>query len=233
VSPVVLAAIAAWQVVVCSTTQEWLAARHRFLTASDVAAVLGMHPHKSRAAVLKDKRAAFEPSTRPPVKAMRAGHFLEPAVLDWFADDCRLNTSNPRQYVAHEQCRNPEGTSLLVRYADPDLRLAASPDGVLLFREPDGSMVNELAEIKCHGPRQWALWDEPSKSRAWPGARLGVPLQHWVQLQTQLLCCGEQAGWVVGNCGSERLEKRFDADPAFHARIIEATCAFWREVHAV
>jgi hypothetical protein len=233
----VLDAIAAWTVVVAAGPLEWLQARKRFLTASDVAAVLGLHPHKSRAAVLKDKRTP--PSTAPerPVRAMRAGHFLEPAVLAWFADDKRIEAEAlGDELPTWAQCRNPEGTSLLVRHPDESLRLAASPDGVVVGRWLSG-VGTTLVEVKVHGPRQWALWDAELRGVRLTNARkFGVPTdltcppQHWVQLQTQLLCCGETRGWLVGNCGSERRDHYFEADCAFHARVEEATAEFWKEV---
>lgn len=233
---VVAAVIATWNVVVAGSASEWLAARHSYLTASDVAAVLGLHPHKSRAAVVRSKQGPpdLEPRSVP---AMRAGHFLEPAILEWYLDDLRRQARDldePEPDGA--QCRNPEGTSVLVAHPDPGLRLAASPDGVIV-----GALGAELVEVKVHGPRQWARWEAPMPSAEharrrrlvglppsddWPGC----PIQHWVQLQVQLLCTGVASGVVLGNCGSERREHHFDADHAFHARCIEATTKFWAEV---
>ncbi len=229
----VAAVIATWNVVAAGDAAAWLAARHGYLTASDVAAVLGLHPHKSRAAVVKAKQGPPDLAPRS-VPAMRAGHFLEPAILEWYLDDLRrqaveLGEASPEG----AQCRNPEGTSVLVAHPDPGLRLAASPDGIIV-----GVQGSELVEVKVHGPRQWAKWDGQTFTAGhherrrvvglptaddWPGC----PVQHWVQLQVQLLCTGVSHGLVLGNCGSERREHHFDADPAFHARVLEATVKFW------
>lgn len=233
----VLAVMATWNVVKAESAEAWLAARHGYLTASDVAAVLGLHPHKSRAAVLKAKRAAPDLEPRV-VKAMRAGHFLEPAVLAWFLDDQgALAESLGEARPEGAQCRNEAGTSVLVAHPDASLRLAASPDGLLV----GGASPPLCVEVKVHGPRQWALWDvEPQHSRLaaamkfkarWTDANeYGYPVQHWTQLQVQMLCCGATGGWLVGNCGSERREHFCAADEAFHERVVEETRKFWDEV---
>lgn len=234
-SAAIAALVARWNVVQCPSNADWRAARHRYLTASDVAAVLGLHPHKSRNKVLADKRGPADTGPERRVKAMRGGQFLESGVFEWYLDDLRYAAEQSGLPLPEgEVLRNEQGTSLLVAHPDPMLRLAASPDGLVV----EGPCA-WLAEIKVHGPRQWALWYElPGPKARARAEELGIlstsepkcPLQHWVQLQVQLLCTGVKAGVVVGNCGSERNDAPFDADAAFQARVVEATRAFWAEV---
>jgi putative phage-type endonuclease len=64
-------------------TAEWLEARSRCITATDIAAILGLHPYKSPAQVYMDKvglSMAVEEND-----AMRTGTHLEPSIAEWFA----------------------------------------------------------------------------------------------------------------------------------------------------
>ncbi len=230
-----------WNVVATADPDAWLAARDQYLTASDVSAVLDCNPYKSRASVLRSKAAALEgkPLTSRPVGAMYAGQFQEEGVVRWFLHDrtaeaLALGEDPPTGGVL----RNAAGVSILVAHPDASLRLAASPDALVV--EGDGNRY--LVEVKVLGPGSrdgevegsWQRWDHPCKSKGW--ARMGrsahtpCPVPHIIQLQTQLLCTGEGAGWVVGACGTSKTEHPFGADTDLHARIIEATQAFWKEL---
>lgn len=239
-----------WNVVAAFEPADWLAARERYLTASDVSAVLGANPYKSRASVVRSKQDAIAGTVKPDrvVGAMMAGQFLEEGVLRWFLydrtkDALALGESAPAGGVL----RNPTGTSMLVAHPDPALRLAASPDALVSYG--DGS--RHLVEVKVCGPAvtevhveertyysggSWVAWGKPSTSRAWAAMgcdpALGCPVQHYIQLQTQLLCTGESFGWVVGNCGTARRDHPFERDADLHARIVDATLEFWNEVLA-
>lgn len=63
-------------------TTEWLEARSRCITATDIAAILGLHPYKSPAMVYLDKTGqarAFDPN-----EAMKTGTHLEPSIAAWW-----------------------------------------------------------------------------------------------------------------------------------------------------
>ena len=225
-----------WCVVAADDHASWLKAREGYLTASDVSAVLGCNPHRSRNAVLAAKRAALagEPAKGFGSSAMFAGQFLEEGVLRWFLHDLTkealsLGESEPVGGVL----RNANGTSLLVSHPDPTLRLAASPDGLVEY----GDDMRVLVEVKVCGPEgSWLKWANDCTSKAWAGMGrapgLGCPVPHYIQLQTQLLCTGETFGWVVGNCGTARRDHPFPADLELHATIERATREFWTEVTA-
>jgi len=64
-------------------TPEWLEARTTCVTATDIAAILGLHPYKTPAQVYLDKTGQgrqFEPN-----EAMQTGTHLEPSIAQWFA----------------------------------------------------------------------------------------------------------------------------------------------------
>lgn len=224
-----------WNVVPTATHEEWLAARQRYLTASDVAAVMGLSPYGSRARVLKSKLA-------PPVdlstSAMRAGQFLEDGVFAWFLDDLQRTAKASDGLIpvpTGERCRGEAGQSLLVAHPDPELALAASPDAILLT-----GGERALVEVKVTNPDAWADWAKPNTHRRWaeyagtttPPSDGACPLRHWVQLQVQLLVTGESWGWVVGVCGTQKRPSVFPAHPAFQARIMGAARQFALDVAA-
>ncbi len=224
-----------WNLVETSDYEEWRRMRHGLLTASDVSSVMSLSPYGSRAKVAASKRGPVPGDISS--SAMRGGSFLEAGVFAWFLDDLR--------YKAREEgypepvgntCRMPGGQSMLVRHPDPTLRLAASPDGLVSW----GGYA--LVEVKVSSPKRWAedwaggatslkvpkLWEMYSKVE--PPSFGKCPLRHWVQLQTQLMCTGVQRGFMVGCCGSVRLDYEFLADPAFQEHIKVAARHFASDV---
>lgn len=214
------------------TEAAWLAARSGVLTASDVAAVMGLDPHKSRNKVLAGKRATA--SDTFVTSAMRGGQFLEPGVFGWYLDDIRRhNAEMGLPPPDGNTCRHPGGASMLVTMDGH--RLGASPDGLVV-----DCGVPHLVEIKVTNPDRWDdSWGVRAVKtpRAWrryssveSPAYGKCPLKHWVQLQTQMLVTGVSSGVIVGNCGTRRLDYPFRADPAFQRSILEACDEFWRDV---
>lgn len=220
-----------WRVVEASTAEEWLRARAGYLTASDVSAVLGLNPFKSRASVLRKKQGEADPPSRF-AAALMAGQFLESGVFEWFLHDraaeaVALGEDPPVGGIV----RNPLGVSVLVEHPKSELRLAASPDGLMVR----GDGERQLVEVKVLGPEgSYLKWSAPCRSQAWKHMRrhadLGCPVQHYVQLTTQLACTGEGCGWVIGNCGTARMDHFFVRDEDLIKRIEDATVEFWAEV---
>jgi hypothetical protein len=193
--------------------------------------------------VLADKGAVLEgraPKSKRSVGAMYAGQFQEEGVVRWFVHDrtaeaMALGETPPVGGVL----RNAAGVSILVRHPDASLRLAASPDALVLC----GDGTRYLLEVKVLGPGShdgevsgsWQRWPEPCKSKAWRteldrDPHTPCPVPHIIQLQTQLLCTGERFGFVVGACGTKRTDHPFGVDHDLHNRIIDATQAFWKEL---
>lgn len=61
---------------------EWLDARSKCITATDIAAILGLHPYKSPAQVYLDKTG--EGRILEPNAAMQTGTHLEPSIAAWW-----------------------------------------------------------------------------------------------------------------------------------------------------
>lgn len=231
-----------WKVVPCDSRDEWLVARHRYLTASDVSAVMGLNPNRTREVVLAGKvplEAPADFSTRP----MRLGAALEDAVLRVFAEELRRELEGDEGGIpvptGTHACRNPYGTSILVEHPE-EPTLAASPDGLLNWS--DGRV--DLVEVKVTGPNGWMNWSKPSPPRVLrecaryfpvtnldPAAGVG-PLKHWVQLQVQMACTGIPRGWLVVNAGTALTWHMFELDRAFAPRIVEAAAGFAMDVRA-
>lgn len=222
-----------WRVVEAPSYDLWREARHGLLTASDVAAVMGLSPYGSFERVLKDKLQPWNAAEGYVSSAMRAGTHLEGGVFAWwFEDAMRVARDRGEPTPTGTILRGAGGTSMLVAHPEARFRLAASPDAlVILDARP------RLVEIKVTNPTGWAKnWGDVGERipKRWalysnnPPPTLGLcPLRHWVQLQTQLLVTGVGEGFVVGCCGTVRATHRFEADPKFQLAIERASLTFW------
>lgn len=241
-----------------SDREAWLAARKSFLTASEVAAVLGLVPGRGKVVRAKagtETTAELLEEGPDELAQVAAGRHLERGVFEWFAAET--------PHVEAEMCG-----SLI---ASPTVRgLAATPDAVM-----DGEPV----EIKCVGESALANWHESQDVRGWeklalvipspiytrvrlplennritPGAcdprsewrrsrgyQLGVilptlgepaaPLKYLVQLQVQMHVLDAPSGWLVGLVGgTRRYDFLYERDPKLEAVIISETVRFWQDV---
>jgi hypothetical protein len=228
---------AGWNIIRCADHAEWLAKRHDYLTASDVAAVMGLSRYGSRAGILNAKAAPPKPEFSS--DAMRAGQFQEAGVFRWFLDGQQRAQAamgafggELRGALFSELLDGSTTSKAVVVHRDPALRLAATPDALLWCAGWPGGV---LVEVKVTNPKAWAEdWGTGACTvpKRWleygePNPTLGhCPLRHWVQLQTQLLVTGAGAGWVVGACGTVKLERLYPAHPAFQAHITRTAREF-------
>lgn len=220
------------------TKGEWLAARHRFVTASDVGALLGLDKHKSRNALLKAKAAPPDTVDRA-APALLAGQFLEEGVFRWWLHDlqrthARLDLPPPTGDIV----RTPDGVSVV--YANPTCPgVAASPDALV----DDGAPL--VVEIKVHGPRVWGdmqpTYDAlqgalERKGLPGLGPHISDPSRCWLtptqyaQVQTQMMVLEIPRACLVRCCGTERRDSYVDACIPFHAVIQSETTRFWEEL---
>ncbi|TFV91377.1 lambda-exonuclease family protein [Blastococcus sp. CT_GayMR16] len=139
---------------------EWM----RRMSASKIAAVLGLSPYESRFS-LWHRMAGLIPG-EPESDEMRRGHYLEPAIAHWFADQ-------------HPDWR-VEGTGTWVA-ADDD-RWAASPDRLVTCE--DGEV--RLLECKTEGSDE--RWGEDGTDE--------IPVYHRAQVQWQMLVTGLRVAHV-------------------------------------
>lgn len=231
--------------------EAWLRQRKQYLTASDVAAVLGLNSGKSAAAVRRDKLSVeLEDADLSHLPQVAAGQHLEPGILAWFAADHPLDVLTPN-------------LELQIK----DGWLGATPDAFL-----DGVPV----EAKCCGFEQLPNWHQIG----WPDEKLPVPVpvisvvrrapynarpndklpeavndwrrlvtagqalraedfgpplppaKYWIQNQVQMYVCGKNEGWVTGTIGgTSRYDFLFEFDKGlFESRILPTITEFWLTV---
>lgn len=142
---------------------EWL----RHMSASKIAAVVGLSPYESRFSLYHRMAGLIPPE--PESDILRRGHYLEPSIAAWFADQ------HPELNVA------PAPT--FVSPHDPDF--TATPDRVLT---DDTGHVVRLLECKSAASSD-EDWGEPGTDQIPPGYR--------AQVIWQLDCAGLQVCHVA------------------------------------
>lgn len=111
----------------------WLALRRQDVTASDVAALFGQHPYRTRLQVYAEKTGRSDGIGDN--AAMRRGRILEPAIAEAWFEDYGERLTKCSDYVR-----------------DPTLRIGATPD----YLRPNGEPV----ELKSVAPDVWESWGE-------------------------------------------------------------------------
>lgn len=208
-----------------SSYDTWLAARSGYLTASDVAPVMGLSPYKTRDGVMQEKLGAlplFDISRQPRVAA---GRYLEAGVIAWALFD--------RGWEGHGN-----GHNLVVSPTLP--YLAATPDAYI--ETPWG---HELMECKNVAERSRMYWKADAKDTVVPSTILragtdspgrgwAVPRHYWCQLMVQLHCTNKESGWIVACVGGvDRVDMRFLRDRAWEEKMLSAVQTFWAEKTAL
>lgn len=157
---------------IAANTDEWLEARKDYLSASEIAAVLGVSKYKTWADVKSGEPEVF---TEEQLQRFRAGHAFEPVLKQMWADNAEGRTLDPAE-------------STLWTAGD----LAATPDG---FGDEGGTPC--LIEAKCVGHRMLHHWEDgpplyvllqvqaqlmcTGRSRCYVVASLGGPgYQEWL-----------------------------------------------------
>jgi putative phage-type endonuclease len=125
---------------------EWL----KYMTASKIAAVVGTSPYESRFSLWHRMHGDLDP--QPQTDVMSYGHYLEPVLLQWFAD------------------QHPELTVRPGAWAERDGWAGATPDGIY---SEIGSQFGNLVQAKTsrlswewaggvpvgyYDQVQWELW---------------------------------------------------------------------------
>lgn len=224
----------------------WLAERRNFVTASDVAAVMGLSPHKSRKNVYKDKvYGSTNDIDRLPM--VMAGKYNESGILAW--------------HLAH---RNFEGygwesgddrrdmlpaidrvtSSGLVLHPESRV-LAATPDAIV-WSEPSRLWVTEIKNVDkdkafTDWVKPWHRWESTTAPdntvlHAMPYQKidkgsLAAPAYYWVQLQAQMACLNIIQGRIVVQFGGNaRADLDYHLDVPFISRMLKELDEFWREV---
>lgn len=182
---------------------EWLRERLKGIGSSDAGTIMGASPFSTPLRLWRQRMGID-----PPVKetsAMRNGHFLEPAVAEYFADA----TGAAIEYES-------EGDWLAVDDKSPWLRV--SPDRLFY---PEGFE---------HKKENWCILEVKSTSK--PVDKANLPL-YWVcQVQYQMGVMGigmAAIAWVTGfpRLMMDHAWVRFN--PAFYSTLKGAVDRFWNE----
>ena len=146
---------------------------YQFMTASKVAAAMGLSPYESPFSLWHRMAGLIPPEPEDDQK--RRGHYLEPAIRAWFAD----------QHHYH----SVETTGTWVNEERP--WQAASPDALVLYRdpkEPDVPVITDaLAEFKT-SHEDWD-WGQPGTD--------DIPVHYRCQVMWQMDCTGVHTCYVA------------------------------------
>jgi len=179
----------------------WLRWRQDYLTASDVAAAAGVDKFKSRARLYAEKADRAPGAVEN--GAMRRGRLFEGAALEYLKEEKPAWViDRPNFFVA-----------------DPETRLACTPDALVMDPAIDGALNVQIKTIS-----------RPTFER-WDGV---APLGYVLQVTAENMLVDAAAGvlcvLVVSNFDAEL--KLFDVPrhPAAEARIVAIAAEFWDDV---
>jgi putative phage-type endonuclease len=176
---------------------EW----QRVMSASKVAAVLGLSPYQSRYSLWHTMRGNIAPEGDSAVK--RRGHYLEPAIAEWWQDQ------HPNLVLVPGGC-----------YAHPDHEwYTASPDRIVWHLLAPGNSLAQAALLEVKSASDDREWGEPGTDQ--------IPIGYRAQVMAQMDVTGARVCHVAVLTG--RLEFReyvveYDEDEATFVR--EACLSF-------
>jgi predicted phage-related endonuclease len=186
-----------WTLIEYATEADWLEARRRYITSSDVSAILGVSPYTDHGPfqVWLDKTGAAAP--RDPGKMRRrfeAGHRFEELHRQWFAEDTGLHPFRPA--AGHYLVTNPA-----LPWA------ACTPD--LLVIEPEAEGV---VEGKSAG-----LFDQPAYTESGAFLYANAQLHHGMNILEM------ERGWVATSFGVGHAFQVYpvNRDPALSQLILD------------
>lgn len=162
------------EIVCAGDESEWLAARKDYITASDVAVILGHHPHKSALTLYNEKIGLLEPDDISHHDYVKWGKRLEPIIADAYAEETGRGLIDPGRFTLLRSRKYPWLAATLDR-------LVIIPDG------PTGAL--EIKSTNAFLAREWE--GEP-------------PVAAQVQLQVQLIVTGLFTGSLAALVGGNR-----------------------------
>lgn len=184
---------------------EWLEWRSRDVTASDVAAVFGLHPYKTTLELWAEKTGID--TGRRETSVMRRGRILEPAVR------------------AAVEIERPEWRLEKVRtyYRDPKIRIGATPD----FRIQGDRRGLGMLQAKTASPRAFKRYFEDDRPPFW------ITLQTITELMLTKSTWGV-VGVLVVDAYREPDLRIYDIPRLRSAekKIEDGVRAFWKDVDA-
>lgn len=185
-----------------SLSPEQIAMRSTGIGASEFAAACGLSDFKRGPLhVWANKCLPHESVTSP---AMEAGHRLERAIADWFAEDRQMVLRPGLETIRHAQ--------FPWIMATPDFYIVGADEGI---------------ECKNTNDRMAHMWGVPGELR--DGVQ-PVPADYWIQTQIQMAVLGWRRVYLcvlIG--GHDHRVYPIDRDEESIAGLIEAGSRFWHD----
>lgn len=193
-------------------TPEQIALRKTGISASEVAAVAGLHPYRKPIDVWSEKLGLVEPFEGN--QKSKWGDLLEQVIADHYAKEHAAEKIVVRHPTAVEGSVN--GT--LVREISPRFRLIATPDR-LVYRKRIATPIRNL-QIKTAGLRQSDKWG--------PSGTDQVPEEHAIQVSVEMAVLGvdnTDLAALIG--GQDDREYHLKRDLELEGQLIEICERFW------
>lgn len=209
-------------------TDEWYQARHRDLTATDMAAFYDPKATKTPLQLFYEKQKASPPAPYGIHDSiyirLEAGKYLEPFVARIYKEKFEYELKPFDGYVRHERVMRMGCTPDYVHPALAPGRTIAevygNPNLLQPINEEDGE---GMAEIKTMNGMQYTTQHADGEP----------PLYHLVQLQHQLACTGLRWGMVITLVDLYDVKiHAYRADPSAIADIERTARKFWGDVAA-
>ncbi|HEX6216711.1 MAG TPA: YqaJ viral recombinase family protein [Vicinamibacterales bacterium] len=194
------------QTITPASESDWLALRINDITSTDVSALFGMSPYKTKYELWHEKKAA----TRAPfVENERVvwGKRLQAVVAEGIAQDKRWVVRPFKEYVRL-----------------PDCNVGSSFDYVVLGESSAADQILEIKTVDALAFKNgWIVEDD----------YIEAPAHIELQVQHQLLVSGLTRAYIGALVGGNtvRVIER-DADPAVHRGILAAAREFWESIAA-
>lgn len=185
-------------------------ARRNYLGSSDAAAVVGKDPWKTPYELWLEKTGQLEETDEPPSPAAELGNYLEPALLDWAAQ--QLGAPVERDiFLVH-------GNGLL----------SANLDGLSLHAEPP--CVVEAKTVGLLGGTAADAWGD-AESDAVPD-HVALQAAHQLAVVNTASGSGEDVGWVLVPALLARrgfVMFRVQRDRDLEDALVEAELRWWTD----
>lgn len=186
-----------------SDRASWLQLRLQDLTASDIAAVVGLDPYRSPLRVYAEKTGLIAGAADNDI--MRRGRWLEPAVIE------AVREEHPAWEVRRAG----------VYLRNPAIRMGATPDAVAIDPEREG-----IGCVQCK------VVSRPVFERDWPDGRAPLKFEIQTLAEAMLLdaAWAVVAALVIGTYSADLVIHEVPRHAGAEARIHDTVLDFWAAV---